>query len=167
MLELSIIILTVCAMVFLLIPRHNKRHKKYISTSAKVIEKINSFTGENKGERIFSYLRKINPYVFEELLLTSLKTKGFDIQRNKRYSGDGGIDGKAFLNGTLYLIQAKRYKHYVSKKHLEAFYNLVGNDKKGLFIHTGKTGKATFQKYRSSNITIISGNSLIKLIQNK
>jgi restriction system protein len=130
-----------------------------------VLEKIATFEGSNREARILGYLRKINPYVFEELLLTSLEKQEFKIQRNKSYSGDGGVDGRATLNGRLYLIQAKRYKNYVSTKHLEEFQQKIG-DGNGLFIHTGKTGKATFEKYRNTNLEIISGNRLIKLIEN-
>jgi len=46
-----------------------------------------------------AYLRKIDPYVFEELLLEALLSKGFKITRNKRYSGDGGIDWQSLLQG--------------------------------------------------------------------
>jgi len=129
-------------------------------------EKLNTFEGEHLHAQALSYLRKIDPYVFEELLLTSLEQHGFEVKRSKRYSGDGGIDGKALKEGTLYFIQAKRYKSYVSTKHLENFRKKIGNQK-GLFIHTGKTGKETFEKYRNSNLTIISGTRLINLLIKK
>ncbi|MEX6059375.1 restriction endonuclease [Enterobacter hormaechei] len=40
-----------------------------------------------------NYLRKIDPFVFEELLLEGFEAHGFRTIRNKRYTGDGGIDG--------------------------------------------------------------------------
>lgn len=126
---------------------------------------MNEFEGEYKEARIIAYLRKIDPYVFEELLLEALLSKGFQITRNKRYSGDGGIDGKAVYKEQLYFIQAKRYKKYVSAQQLDKFEKVVGKEK-GLFIHTGKTGQCTYEKYKHSNIDIVSGQRLIKLLLN-
>ncbi len=39
-------------------------------------------------------LRKMNPYAFEELLLTCCQNQGWQIERNFRYTKDGGIDGR-------------------------------------------------------------------------
>ena len=144
-------------------PKKNYRHIRNIEKSKKILFKMNEFDGDYKEARIISYLRKIDPYVFEELLLEALLSKSFQIVRNKRYSGDGGMDGKAYYKEQLYYIQAKRYKKYVSLQHLEKFKKLVGN-KKGLFIHTGKTGKETYEKYKKTNIEIISGQRLINLL---
>lgn len=144
-------------------PRKNYRHIRNIEKSKKILFKMNEFEGEYKEARIIAYLRKIDPYVFEELLLEALLSKGFQIVRNKKYSGDGGIDGKAYYKEKLYYIQAKRYKKYVSAKHLENFKEMVGENK-GLFVHTGKTGKETYQKYKHTNIEIISGQRLIDLL---
>ena len=55
------------------------------------------------------YLRKINPYVFEELLLLAFERRGMRVIRNSRYSGDGGLDGQVLIDGERWLIQAKRY----------------------------------------------------------
>lgn len=144
-------------------PKKNYRHVRNIEKSKKILFKMNEFEGEYKEARIFAYLRKIDPYVFEELLLEALLAKGFQIVRNKRYSGDGGIDGKAYYKDQLYYIQAKRYKKYVSLQHLNEFKKVVG-DKKGLFIHTGKTGKDTYSEFKHTNIEIISGQRLINLL---
>jgi len=144
-------------------PKKNYRHIRNIEKSKRILFKMNEFDGDYREARIIAYLRKIDPYVFEELLLEALLAKGFEVVRNKRYSGDGGIDGKAHYNGQLYYIQAKRYQKYIALKHLDEFQKKVGKDK-GLFIHTGKTGKETFQKYKHTNIEIISGQRLIDLV---
>ncbi|MGS6531656.1 restriction endonuclease, partial [Enterobacter hormaechei] len=44
--------------------------------------------------QIINYLRKIDAFVFEELLLEGFEAHGFRTMRIKRYSGDGGIDGQ-------------------------------------------------------------------------
>lgn len=164
--KLAFILLSIIIFLYLRFkPRKNYRHIRNIEKSKRILLKMNEFEGDYKEARIISYLRKIDPYVFEELLLEALASKGFEVIRNKKYSGDGGIDGKAHFNGQLYYIQAKRYQKYIALKHLDEFQTKVGKDK-GLFVHTGKTGKDTYQKYRYSNIDIISGQRLIKLLLN-
>lgn len=51
------------------------------------------------------YLRKINPYVFEELLLLALERQGLTVVRNASYSGDGGTDGQVIIDDECWLIQ--------------------------------------------------------------
>ena len=167
----TIIIVTLLATILLFFSfagkKERKRQRKNIKTADKIIKQLSSFSGENKEARILGYLRKIDPFVFEELLLTSFEKQGYFIERNDRYTGDGGIDGRVYLNGKLFLIQAKRYKSYVNTKHLSDFLQLVNLTEQaegGYFIHTGKTGKEAYQFYKNSRIEIISGNKLINLI---
>lgn len=155
------------ALIFLLLSffkgRKWNKHKKNIRRAAEIIKKIKSF--EHSGQKI-NYLRKIDPFVFEELLLTLFKNNGYKIKRNKRYTGDGGIDGIIYdSRNNKILIQAKRYSGYVNLKDIYEFNNLVYHSRaeKGFFIHTGKTGKESYQHFKSSNIEIISGSKLIDL----
>lgn len=137
-----------------------------VKKAKEILIKLRNFEDENKEIRILSYLRKIDPFVFEEMLLTCFKERGLKIKRNKRYTGDGGIDGRIWIKRKMYFIQAKRYKSYINKKHVEDFINLCQKKKKkGLFIHTGKTGaKSKELFYQSNDIYVISGNLLISLI---
>lgn len=161
--KLAFFILILVLLSSITTTRKRKKKIRNIEKGNRIINRINEFEGEAKEAKAITYLRKIDAYVFEELLLSALEKKGFQISRNKRYSHDGGVDGRATYNGQLYYIQAKRYSKYVSLKHLEAFESIVGNNK-GLFVHTGKTGKNTFNKYRNSNVIIISGSRLIALL---
>jgi len=111
-------------------------------------------TNFNDAQRL-SYLRKIDPYVFEELILISFKNNGYHIKRNKRYSKDGGIDGIIFdSNKNKIAIQAKRYSTSITPKHILDFTTAIKKCKahKGLFIHTGRTGPKSYQNL-SENIT--------------
>ena len=129
----------------------------------------NKINNENKGW-LFSYLRKIDPFVFEELILHTFKMKGFKIKRNKKYTGDGGIDGKVVINNQLYLIQAKRYSNFINPRHIENFASLCKSyNTKGFFIHTGKTGPESKNITKQfKNIEIISGSKLFDFfIENK
>lgn len=139
------------------------RHRHNRKKSKKILQKIRSFPFA--GQRI-SYLRTIDPFVFEELLLDAFEAKGFTVKRNKRYTGDQGIDGVLWKEGRKYLIQAKRYKGHINLSHVKDFIALVDEYKcHGIFCHTGRTGKQSRQTVKElTNITILSGESLIDLI---
>ena len=118
-------------------------------------------------QKQITFLQSINPFVFEEIILTALKNNGHKIKRNKRYSGDGGIDGQVIINNQHYLIQAKRYKNHINPAHVQNFIQICKYRKKrGLFIHTGKTGKKSQEIAKTSNIEIISGSRLLNMLIN-
>ena len=142
------------------------RHRFNKKKAKQILKKLQKFDHPGK---IFSYLRKIDPFVFEELLLTAFENKGYRAIRNKRYTGDSGIDGRLLNDrGELILIQAKRYSNHINKDHITQFSRIVMNDKKakkGYFIHTGKTGGKSYSELKTaSNIQLLSGENLIKLI---
>ncbi|HCJ0405636.1 TPA: restriction endonuclease, partial [Klebsiella variicola] len=91
--------------------RRRRRHERKQSSAVRVIDKINTFP--HFGQKI-AYLRKIDPFVFEELLLEGFERRGFEVIRNRRYTGDGGIDGRVKIDGQTWLIQAKRYTSYIA-----------------------------------------------------
>jgi restriction system protein len=86
--KLTVLIL-VLIIIFIILklffkPNYKKiRHKHKIITGDKIIAKLNSFSGIYKNQQILAYLRKIDPYAFEELVLSAFALKGFDIVRNK------------------------------------------------------------------------------------
>ena len=151
--------------LYLLYRYYFSRHARYIRKADKILLLIKSMATEDDGRaRIFSYLRKISPYIFEELVLTAIQNKGHPITRSKSYSGDGGIDGQCEINGVTYLIQSKRYKGHINRQHVLAFDRLChSKDVFGLFVHTGKTGAKSHSKH-FYNIDMISGDRLLKLL---
>lgn len=114
----------------------------------------------------FAYLRKVDPFTFEELLLTAFQQRGLKIVRNLRYTGDGGIDGQFHFGGFPVLIQAKRYSRAITPAHVEEFARLCqAQNKRGVFIHTGRTGPASrIVATQYPCLAIISGNTLLALI---
>lgn len=119
---------------------------------------------KNPG-RVFGRLRATNPYLFEELILSELETRGLKVTRNSSYSGDGGSDGAFVLEGEPWLVQAKRYKGFVKAEHVRAFDQLCrDHGVKGLFVHTGRTPKALLQSDRQYGVVrIVSGSELMQL----
>lgn len=162
-LYILILLLIVIAIFGNIFHKHRRwRQEKNIRTAFRVLTRVRTLPDAN----VIPYLRKIDPFVFEELLLTVFEEKGYKVIRNKRYTGDGGIDGRIIENGNIVLIQAKRYKSYVSREHIMNFRKLIehSNSNKGYFIHTGKTGSDTLKNSSDEKLIIISGHKLIKLI---
>ncbi|HBD1844113.1 TPA: restriction endonuclease [Salmonella enterica] len=143
-----------------------RRHRRYRACAERVLQRLPLLDGD--GQRL-TYLRKINPYVYEELLLLAFERQGMTVIRNKSYSGDGGFDGQVFINNERWLIQAKRYSRPIVPEHIREFAALLAQERcRGLFIHTGRTGdksRALLRVY--SDITIISGERLLKLLAGK
>ena len=146
---------------------YRKTRKKWrVKASYRYLKTIRSFSGDNTFARTLSYLRKIDPFIFEEMILSVIKEQKCKIYRNKRYTGDGGIDGKFKIGRQTYYIQAKRYQSHITKKHVEEFNHIVARDKvKGIFVHTGKTGKGS-KEIASNNVTFVSGQKLVNFLNN-
>ena len=139
----------------------------------KAFKKIQKFT--HPGQ-IFSYLRKVDPFVVEEIILNSIEHReDIEVIRNERYTGDNGVDGRFILtvnnNGIcqerLFLIQVKRYSNHINSKDIEKFHNQINSEDaySGLFVHTGKSGKGVYDKLSNSRkIKLLSGQKLIDLL---
>lgn len=113
----------------------------------------------------FYYLRNLDAFVFEEMILTCLKRKGFIIVRNDGYTGDGGVDGRAYYKDQHYLIQAKRYTGHIKANDIKDFAKICKRRKgKGLFVHTGKTGDTAKESAKECGIEIVSGIRLLDLL---
>lgn len=140
------------------------RHKSYIRKAKRVYKRLND--GSFSERQVMSYLRNVNPYVFEELVIYAFSRHGYTFERNRRYSGDGGIDGRVFKDGKMYLLQCKRYGKYINPRHVDAFSAVCRKEGcEGFFVHTGRTGRgAKHEAIISGNVSIISGNRLLHLL---
>lgn len=140
-----------------------RRHQRYQKTAQRVLSRLKELNDD--GQRLV-YLRKINPYVLEELLLTAFERQGHTVIRSPSYSGDGGIDGQVIIDGVTWLIQAKRYGRSINPQHVQAFIRLlVSRNQPGFFIHTGRTGPASRTLSRDcARLRIISGQQLLDLL---
>lgn len=138
-------------------------HIKNIKESKKALGSIRRITNNQKRMEI---MRDMHPNVFEELILTALKSPFRKVRRNTRYTGDGGIDGQARINGQWHFIQAKRYTNHISASHVDEFIRLCKSEgKPGLFIHTGVTGEKSRELIsQSSDCHMISGQALCTMI---
>lgn len=146
--------------------RRGGRHRSFRKKARRVARTLAKGEGTPAGN--MAYLRKINPFVFEELVLDGFQAKGYSVKRNRRYTGDGGVDGRVYLDGKEFLVQCKRYRGYIKNSDVEAFAGLCAEKgAEGFFVHTGKTGQGSRSAARIGNIYIISGDSLLNLIQKR
>lgn len=159
-----ILMFSLLGWLVLLVSMKANRHRRYQRQALRVLARLPQLAGD--GQRL-SYLRKINPYVFEELLLTAFERRGYRIKRNRRYSGDGGLDGQVWIDGQRYLIQAKRYARTITAAHVAEFGALVRRERcRGLFVHTGRTGpKSHAELARLPEIELLSGQHLLNLLK--
>lgn len=128
-----------------------------------------SFCGRDRSQPpalIYARLRGMDALAFEELLLESFERRGHRVVRNRRYTGDGGIDGQVVIEGCIWLIQAKRYAAAIRPEHVHAFASLcAARSAPGLFIHTGRTGSGSRDVVtRHATVEIVSGRQLLALI---
>lgn len=143
-----------------------RRHLRMQATASRQLDTIN---GLPEFRQRFAYLRKINHFVFEEMLLEALERAGHKVYRNSRYTGDGGIDGRVKINNAFYIIQAKRYSSHIDKQDVITLAALASRmNCNGLFCHTGKTRDSVKAIVTANNhIEIISGQRLLDLLEGK
>ncbi|MFA7587789.1 MAG: restriction endonuclease [Novosphingobium sp.] len=114
----------------------------------------------------YARLRAMDPLAFEELLLEAFERRGHTVIRNRRYTGDGGVDGEVIIDGERWLIQAKRYREAIRPEHVRDFATLCATrNQRGMFIHTGRTGGMSRTVALSADgIEIVSGQRLLALL---
>ncbi|EAN8329495.1 restriction endonuclease [Salmonella enterica] len=140
-----------------------RRHHRYRQTAGRVLVRLPQMASD--GARL-NYLRRINPYVFEELLLLALENQGLTVRRNSSCSGDGGLDGQVFIAGERWLIQAKRYSRSISPQHIRDFGELLSReDCSGFFIHARRTGRKSRDSLQAHpEVHLVSGQRLLNLL---
>lgn len=146
-------------------------HQQKVKASRKLLKKFRKLQGDNLDARLIAYLRTIDPYLFEELLLTALESagRGFVVYRGLRYSGDGGFDGTFWAQGVgRGAVQAKRYAGHISVEHVTKFARQVQRQRiqVGLFMHTGRTGAASHAAFHHHGLVLVSGVNLTQLLLN-
>ena len=114
----------------------------------------------------YARLRAMDPLAFEDLLLEAFERRGHRVIRNRRYTGDGGVDGEVIIDGQRWLIQAKRYRDAIKPEHVREFAMLCATRKRrGMFVHTGRTGGMSRTVCSGADgIEIVSGQRLLALL---
>jgi restriction system protein len=143
-------------------------HRRRVRGSRRVLTRLHGFTGEpGTFGRCIAYLRKVDPLVFEEVVLSALEDAGLFVLRNRRYTGDGGVDGVVWMQGTGWVaLQVKRYREHIDNQDVRAFGEVVARMglRLGMFVHTGRTGAACYSTLRTCSVQVVSGTRLVDLI---
>ena len=163
---LAAVCISTAVVLFVLaaIPAKSAGHSRNwrISSAKKAIARVRSLPSEPVQ---LAYLRRVDPFVFEEMILMALAEQGHKTKRNFRYTGDGGVDGRAVIGGHKTYIQAKRYSEHISAAHIAEFAQVCRKSGwRGLFVHTGRTGKLAKATAREAGIDIVSGKRLLDLV---
>jgi len=140
-------------------------HGRKRESARRALAQIRAIDPVANPGRMFAYLRKVDPLVFEEMILSELQDRGQRIRRGQRYSGDGGSDGTFWIDGRLWLIQAKRYGSAIRPEHVQAFGALCADrSARGLFVHTGRTGPLSRTAAEACpHVRVLSGDDLVAL----
>jgi restriction system protein len=149
--------------------RQQPAHRRRIRRSRAVLRELRAMRGDAAAARAFGYLRKVDPLVCEEVVLSALEDAGVFVLRNKRYTGDGGIDGRCWLLGAgwrMHVVQIKRYDAAITPSHVAAFAQRVrqGRWAGGLFVHCGRTGPMSYLALRGTDLVLVSGDVLLRLL---
>lgn len=144
------------------LPKRISISKRFRTKQA--LRNLKTLKSINDPAKKFAYLKKVNPYAFEEMINESLKSRKLLVKRTSSYSGDGGIDGIFFIRDEKFYMQAKRYSKYINPSHVVEFQKKCKHDKvRGIFVHSGKTGpKSKF--IGNTHVTMISGIQLLNLL---
>ncbi|MGI9296069.1 MAG: restriction endonuclease [Pseudomonadales bacterium] len=136
-----------------------------IRSARRALKTLRAIRGDYANQQRFAYLRKLDPFVFEELVLLCFSERGLRVKRSP-YTRDGGIDGTVWLNDQRpVLVQSKRYARHIQAHHVREFAQLLARrHQAGVFVHTGRTGKASWQASRQAELQMISGPRLQRLI---
>lgn len=144
-----------------------RRHHYRIGQARRVLARLAAIRNAGAVEgQILAYLRKVDPTTFEEMILELAEKDGCLVQRNARYSGDGGIDGRFHVPGESrkWIIQAKRYSSVIRPQHVVEFAELVRRaGVAGLFVHTGRTGGFSRVAAGTADVVILSGFQLARV----
>ncbi|OZB59205.1 MAG: hypothetical protein B7X39_14150 [Lysobacterales bacterium 14-68-21] len=147
--------------------RMGRRHGWRIRKSRRLRKVMRQLAKQPDGwAKALGYLRKVDPFVFEEVILTSFEEANLMVKRNLRYTGDGGSDGVVVFQRQTIHIQAKRYGSHVQQSHVRDFARMCEREgTMGLFVHTGKTGQGTKDVLMgTSHVRVVSGRRLIELV---
>lgn len=142
-------------------------HQRRVRAARRVLRVLRRIGREGAQARIFAYVRQIDALTFEEVVLSALEDAVYLVLRNQRYSGDGGIDG-AFWHSSCgwCAIQVKRYRSYIDRKDVIGFSRAIRDAKfdGGVFVHCGRSGAGVYDVLRESNVVLLSGERLVKLM---
>lgn len=141
-----------------------RRHCSNVAYSRLLVRRLAALQHEGA---VINYLRKVDPFVVEEVVLTLLEERGIFVLRNRAYTGDGGVDGAFWWPGRgWHAVQCKRYSSAVKPAHAREFCDLVKRRYRGgVFVHTGRTGDTSQEALAAPSLFVLSGSTFTRSIK--
>jgi restriction system protein len=141
-----------------------RRHQRNIATSKRLLALLATFPHEGA---VINYLRKVDPFVMEEMVLSLLEAQGLFVLRNRAYTGDGGVDGVFYWPGRgWHAVQCKRYAGAINPAHARAFRDHAQEHYRGgVLVHTGRTGDQSQEAMTPPGLFLLSGSTLTRSIK--
>lgn len=141
-----------------------RRHQRNVASSRRLLARLATFAHEGS---VINYLRKVEPFVMEELVLSLLESQGVFVLRNRAYTGDGGIDGAFYWPGRgWHAVQCKRYSGAINPAHARAFRDHARKHYRGgVLVHTGRTGDQSQEAMAPAGLFLLSGSTLTRSIK--
>ncbi len=139
-------------------------------TPIEIVNREYEEVNEKLKTDLIERLKKVNPGVFEKLMLSLLENMGYGLPEHRGKSGDEGIDGviQDKLGVNPIYIQAKRWENNVREPEIRNFIGSLDTkktDKGILFTTAGFDSRAKEAAERSSKkIILIDGVKLAELM---
>lgn len=130
----------------------------------------NRFEPDKKLAYVLGELRRVNPFVLEDLYLHCFEECGCQVER-PTYTNDGGIDGAFWVEKDFFLVQSKRYKDFIEPEHIGDFDAVIKEHPYalgGFFFHTGRTNIEShyYLEKAKDRIIFMSGSRLVDFVLN-
>lgn len=142
------------------------QHRRRVRQSRRVLSTLRRFKGPHAAAQAFSYLRQVDPLVFEEVAMSALEDAGALVLRSRRYTGDGGVDGRCWFPWAglrTIAVQVKRFDAAVTPNDVRDFCAVVIDRgyAGGIFVHCGRSGPKTYDALRGRPVQLVSGQRLL------
>ena len=139
-----------------------------------ILERVHNEINAALSVELLSLLIEKSPQFFEKFTVKLMERMGYGIGEERRYSGDGGIDGIVYgdkLGFERIGIQSKRWdtNQVVGIPEIQKFYGALdspefGKIDKGLFVTTAKFSAGAKKYAATHHIILIDGKRLAELM---
>ena len=130
-------------------------------------ESLSSIFKRNLKGTTLEELIQMTPYEFETFMARYFKGEGFAVQQTKK-TNDGGKDLILHKHGQLYYVEVKRYskRNGIQRPLIQKLVGACYPAKaKGIFVTTSYFSKGAIDEARRSNVQLIDGQKLMKLLK--
>ncbi|GAB2856258.1 hypothetical protein GCM10027277_26080 [Pseudoduganella ginsengisoli] len=145
-------------------------HQHNVRRSRRVLRKVRGFKEPGAGARCLAYLRRIDPLLFEEVIMSALEDAGLFVLRSQHYGGDGGGDGVVWIPGRGWCsVLCNRFRGQVHAADVRAIAWALAKSgyDGGLLVHSCLCVTALHAQLDTARIALLGGDRLLRLIRER